>query len=65
VGFWTRRALERKLALVRAAGLSSLLCVDLTRNCGRADVPEDARVLPFTGRIDPNVVVTALEAALS
>jgi predicted nuclease of restriction endonuclease-like RecB superfamily len=63
VGFWTRRALARKLALARAAELPLLLCVDLTRNCGRADVPEDARVLPFIGRIDPRAVQAALEAA--
>jgi predicted nuclease of restriction endonuclease-like RecB superfamily len=60
VGFWTRRALECKLAL--AAELPLLLCVDLTRNCGRADVPEDPRVLPFTGRIDPHAVLVALGA---
>jgi hypothetical protein len=61
VGFWTRRALERKLVLARAAELPLLLCVDLTRNCGCANVPEDARVLPFTGRIDPRRVLLALD----
>jgi predicted nuclease of restriction endonuclease-like RecB superfamily len=61
VGFWTRRALERKLMLARAAELPLLLCVDLTRNCGRADAPEDVRVLPFAGRIDPRAVLQALD----
>jgi predicted nuclease of restriction endonuclease-like RecB superfamily len=62
VGYWTRGALERKLALARAAELRLLLCVDLARNCGSAEAPEDPRVLPFTGRIDPWAVLKALRA---
>jgi uncharacterized protein len=61
VGYWTRGALERRLALARAAELRVLLCVDLARNCGRAEAPEDPWVLPFTGRIDPSAALKALD----
>jgi predicted nuclease of restriction endonuclease-like RecB superfamily len=61
-GFWTRGALARQLTLARAAGLRLLLCVDLARNCGRAEVPENPWVLPFTGHIDPQAVLKALGA---
>jgi uncharacterized protein len=61
--FWTRRALEERLAFAREERLGLVVCVDVARNCGRRGLPEDARLVPFTGRIEPGALVTALEAA--
>jgi predicted nuclease of restriction endonuclease-like RecB superfamily len=65
VGFWTPAYLERKLALLRAAGLSHLiLCIDEDRRVADGDMPEGVQVVRFRRRIDPADVLAALPAAV-
>jgi hypothetical protein len=62
VGFWTRDYVERKLALLRVAGLRNLiLCIDENRNCADAALPTSARVLLFRRRLDAAAVLRLIE----
>jgi hypothetical protein len=62
VGFWTAEYLRRKLADLRAAGLDDLiLCVDEDRRVSDEDLPAEARVIRFRGRIDPAAVLGVIE----
>ena len=62
VGFWTRNYLERKLALLLAAGLRDLiLCIDESRNCADGTVPNSSRVVLFRRRVDPMAVLKVIE----
>jgi predicted nuclease of restriction endonuclease-like RecB superfamily len=66
VGFWTPEYLAKKLAGLRAAGLSDLiLCIDARLNCAAADPPDSARVVRFKRRIAVADVLRALEAGPS
>src|SRR6266542_4404905 len=58
VGFWTPEYVARKLALYRAARLSSLiLCIDEDRNCAAEDLPSGALVVRFRRRVDAAAVL--------
>jgi predicted nuclease of restriction endonuclease-like RecB superfamily len=62
-GFWTTDYIAHKLDRLRAAGLDRLiLCLDASRDCGRAAVPEHARVVWFRQRVDPSDVLAIIEA---
>src|SRR2546427_12314216 len=51
VGFWTRDYVERKLALLRVAGLQDLvLCIDESRNCADGSLPSSSRIIRFRRR---------------
>lgn len=61
IGFWTAEYLEKKLALLRNAGVRNLIvCLDEDRNCGEADLPPGAQVVRFRRRIDPHQVLRAM-----
>ncbi len=63
VGFWTPSYLEEKLRRLRAARLGGMiLCIDASRDCGRAQLPEGARILGFRRRVDAAAVLAMLEA---
>jgi uncharacterized protein len=60
LGFWTPEYLRRKLFLLRAAKLDSLiLCLDEERCCADGEIPTGARVVRFRRRIDPVAVLQA------
>jgi hypothetical protein len=60
VGFWSADYLERKLALLRQAGIDNLiLCVDEARICDEGKLPAGARLVRFRRRIDPFAVLAA------
>jgi hypothetical protein len=64
VGFWTPDYLRAKLDRLRGARHTRLvLCIDRALNCGREELPPDARVVWFHRRIDAEVVLAAIEAA--
>lgn len=54
VGFWTPDYLARKLARLDRASpdVALVLCVDVTKRCSAAELPNDPRVLAFERRID-------------
>lgn len=53
VGFWMPDYLQKKLALLRKAGLRNIiLCVDASLNCSDGDIPKDAHVIRFHNSID-------------
>ncbi len=61
VGFWTPEYLHSKLAHLRLAGLSRLiLCVSDRLACAAHELPKDARIVRFKGRVDPNAVLAAM-----
>lgn len=63
VGFWTADYLRKKLARLRHAELTNLLlCVDAARACSRDDLPPNARVIRYKGRIDPREVLERIGA---
>ena len=60
VGFWSADYLERKLELLRRAGIRNLiLCIDQDRLCGDGTPLPDARIVPFHRRINPHKVLEA------
>ena len=62
VGFWTRDYVERKLALLRVAGLSNLvLCIDESRNCADTALPSSSRIILFRRRLDATAVLRLIE----
>lgn len=62
VGFWTADYLKRKLAHLRAAGIPDLiLCIDADRDCGRDELPRDAKVVRYRKRIDVREVLRVME----
>jgi predicted nuclease of restriction endonuclease-like RecB superfamily len=63
VGYWTPQYLKDRLAELTAAGVENyVLCVDQTRPCGEAELPEDARMFPYRARIDVKKLLSRLEA---
>jgi predicted nuclease of restriction endonuclease-like RecB superfamily len=61
-GFWTPAYLETKLRRLRQAGLERLvLCVDERRCCSDAELPPEARVVRYRGRIDPGAVLGIID----
>ncbi len=63
VGFWTPEYVDKKLALLRAADVQSLvLCIDDERGCGAAEFPPHAAVVRFKRRLDAAAVLRAVEA---
>ena len=53
LGFWTPDYLHRKLRQLRGAKLDQLiLCIDETRQCGDAEIPKGAHVIPYRNRVD-------------
>jgi len=64
VGFWTPQHLREKLGRLRAAKLERLiLCVDDTRRCSESDLPPEAHVLRYKGRVDAAAILAIIEAA--
>jgi predicted nuclease of restriction endonuclease-like RecB superfamily len=62
VGFWTADYLAAKLAHLQHARVDNLiLCLDVKRNCGPAELPAGAQVVEFRRRIDPRAVLAAVE----
>ena len=62
VGFWTRDYVERKLALLRVAGLRDLvLCIDESRNCADGSLPSSSRIILFRRRVDATAVLHLIE----
>jgi uncharacterized protein len=62
VGFWTPEYLSKKVAQLRAAGLSRLiLCVDESRRCAPGELEALGAVVYFRRRIDPRAVVSIIE----
>ena len=62
VGFWTRDYVERKLALLRVAGLRDLvLCIDESRNCADGTLPSSSRIVLFHRRLDATAVLHLIE----
>ena len=62
VGFWTRDYVERKLALLRVAGLQDLvLCIDESRNCADGSLPSSSRIILFRRRVDAMAVLHLIE----
>src|SRR5947208_871584 len=62
VGFWTRDYVERKLALLRVAGLQDLvLCIDESRNCADGSLPSSSRIMRFRRRVDAMAVLHLIE----
>ena len=62
VGFWTRDYVERKLALLRIAGLRDLvLCIDESRNCADSALPSSSRIVLFRRRLDATAVLRVIE----
>jgi predicted nuclease of restriction endonuclease-like RecB superfamily len=62
VGFWTPDYLSKKLAQLRAAGLSRLiLCVDDNRSCAAAELESLGSVVRFRKRIDPSAVIALID----
>jgi predicted nuclease of restriction endonuclease-like RecB superfamily len=62
LGFWTADYVATKLRRLRAAGLTNLiLCIDAARDCGRHELPRDARVLRFERRVDAARVLETVE----
>lgn len=62
VGFWTPEYLEDKLGRLRRAGRSDLvLCVDQDRCAAAAELAPGLSVVPFRRRIDPLLVIAAIE----
>jgi predicted nuclease of restriction endonuclease-like RecB superfamily len=65
VGFWTPDYLQNKLERFRSISCVPLvLCIDRGLNCGSGDIPAHARVVWFKKRIDPQVVLKAIQAAV-
>jgi predicted nuclease of restriction endonuclease-like RecB superfamily len=63
VGFWTPEYLRNKLAALREAELENLvLAVSDRLAVSEGDIPDDAHVLRFKGRVDPRMVRACLEA---
>lgn len=63
VGFWTPEYLRNKLAALREAELANLvLAVSDRLALNEGDIPSDARVLRFKGRVDPRMVRACLDA---
>ncbi len=63
VGYWTPEYLRGKLAALDEAKLERLIvCVSDRLAAADADIPADARVVRFKGRLDPRVVLAHLEA---
>ena len=61
VGFWTRDYVDRKLALLRVAGLRDLvLCIDESRNCADAALPSSSRIVLFRRRLDATAVLRVI-----
>jgi predicted nuclease of restriction endonuclease-like RecB superfamily len=53
VGFWTPEYLANKLERLRQARVSNLvLCIDAERNLGEGDVPANAPVVRYRGRVE-------------
>jgi predicted nuclease of restriction endonuclease-like RecB superfamily len=64
VGFWTADYLDKKLAVLRLAGLERLIiCVDAARDCGDDVLPKRARVLRYAKKIDVSEVLQIIEAS--
>jgi predicted nuclease of restriction endonuclease-like RecB superfamily len=62
VGFWTPEYLARKLDRLRRARVSNLvLCIDDERNVGEGDLPPEAAVLRYHGRVDASQVLELVE----
>jgi predicted nuclease of restriction endonuclease-like RecB superfamily len=63
LGFWTPELLREQLAALRAAGHERVLLAVSERLATReGDIPEDARVVRFKGRIDPRMLRACLES---
>jgi hypothetical protein len=61
LGFWSRAYVERKLAGLRAAGISNLiLCVAEERNCGEDELPPRAGVVRYRRWVDVGEVLRAM-----
>lgn len=61
VGFWTPKYLEDKLRKLREAQLDGIiLCIDETRGCSEAALPDSAKIVPFRRRIDAARVLSIL-----
>ena len=64
IGFWTPDYLHRKLAQLRAAGLSRLiLCVDDSRRCAPGELEGLGAIVYYRRRIDPRSVLAVIEPA--
>jgi predicted nuclease of restriction endonuclease-like RecB superfamily len=64
VGFWTPKYLEDKLRKLRDARLDGIiLCIDETRGCSEAALPNSAKLVPFRRRIDAARVLSILETS--
>ncbi|MDX2019979.1 MAG: DUF790 family protein [Deltaproteobacteria bacterium] len=67
IGFWTPEYLTKKLAHLRACGVTNMiLCLDESRLCAEEDLPPGAPVVRFRRRIDVDAVmvqVTRLTAS--
>jgi len=58
VGYWTPDYLRKKLERLREARIPNLLlCVSDKLNCADGDLPEEASVIRFTKRLEPDDVL--------
>jgi predicted nuclease of restriction endonuclease-like RecB superfamily len=64
VGFWTPDYLREKLSRLRHMPDTPLvLCINRALNCGRGELPANARIVWFQRRIEPDAVLAAIERA--
>ncbi len=62
VGFWTPDYLREKIERLRAMPhVPMVLCIDSELNCSAGDMPAHARIVWFKRRIDPGLVLAAIE----
>ena len=63
IGFWTPEYLCHKLQRLRSAGIERfLLCVDQNRECTRAGLPTDPRIICHKRRVDARAVRARIAA---
>lgn len=56
--------MRSKLARYREVRVPNLiLCLDASRRCDERELPPQATVLPFRGRVDPRAVLALVSAA--
>lgn len=62
VGFWTPKYLTTKLQRLKEAAIPNLLlCIDESLNVGEGALPAEAMIIRYRRRIDPRLVLEAME----
>ena len=58
IGFWTPEYLFNKLRKLNEARIANIiLCIDSSKNCTDADLPEGARIIRYKKKINPAEVL--------